>query len=78
MKINYKNKLLSYFKASLISAAIFAAVSCEGLLEENVVSNIGNDYLNTPSGLNDGLQAAYSSFRSWYGTERGNNLPFRY
>ncbi|MDO6435959.1 RagB/SusD family nutrient uptake outer membrane protein [Cyclobacterium sp. 1_MG-2023] len=74
MKINYKNKLLSYFKASLISAAIFAAVSCEGLLEENVVSNIGNDYLNTPSGLNDGLQAAYSSFRSWYGTERGNNF----
>lgn len=55
-------------------AAIFAAVSCEGLLEEDVVSNIGNDYLNTPSGLNDGLHAAYSSFRAWYGTERGNNF----
>ncbi|HSI76997.1 MAG TPA: RagB/SusD family nutrient uptake outer membrane protein [Lunatimonas sp.] len=57
-----------------MTMAILATVSCEGLLEEQVISNVGNDYLNTPSGLNDGVNAAYSSFKAWYGTERGNNF----
>ncbi|RXK52183.1 RagB/SusD family nutrient uptake outer membrane protein [Aquirufa rosea] len=48
--------------------------SCNDLLTENVVSRIGNDYINTAKGLNDATSAAYSSLRSWYGTERGMNL----
>ena len=53
---------------------LLSAPSCGDLLQEEVVSAIGNDYLNTPAGVNDGVNAAYSSVRSWYGTERGNNL----
>ena len=53
---------------------LLSAPSCGDLLQEEVVSAIGNDYLNTPAGVNDGVNAAYSSVRSWYGTERGNNF----
>lgn len=74
MKTILKNSIYSFCKTTAMSVAIFAAVSCDGLLEEQVISNVGNNYLNTPSGLNDGLNAAYSSFRAWYGTERGNNF----
>jgi hypothetical protein len=35
---------------------------------------VGTDYLNTAAGFNDGVRAAYAALRSWYGTERGNNL----
>lgn len=74
MKTTLKNSIYSFCKTTTMSVAILAAVSCDGLLEEQVISNVGNNYLNTPSGLNDGLNAAYSSFRAWYGTERGNNF----
>ncbi|WP_241684962.1 RagB/SusD family nutrient uptake outer membrane protein [Cyclobacterium xiamenense] len=74
MKSNIIRQFSNYSRIGMMGAALFATVSCEGILEEDVVSNIGNDYLNTPSGLNDGLHAAYSSLRSWYGTERGNNF----
>lgn len=61
-----------------IAALLFALmlpVSCsKDALDEKIISNIGNDYLNTPSGFNDGVKAAYSFLRAWYGTERGNNL----
>ncbi|WP_158859996.1 RagB/SusD family nutrient uptake outer membrane protein [Lunatibacter salilacus] len=74
MKSKIKNIFSKYSKISAMGAALFAVASCEGFLEEDVISNVGTDYLNTPSGLNDGLNAAYSSFRAWYGTERGNNF----
>jgi len=53
---------------------LLSAPSCGDLLQEDVISAIGNDYLNTPAGVNDGVNAAYSSIRAWYGTERGNNF----
>ncbi len=61
-------------KSTALIIGLSAAVSCDGFLDEDVVSPIGNDYLNTPKGMNDGINAAYSTMRSWYGTERGNNL----
>ncbi|QYH38858.1 RagB/SusD family nutrient uptake outer membrane protein [Algoriphagus sp. NBT04N3] len=61
-------------KACFLALSISMAISCDGLLEEDVISQIGNNYLNTPKGLNDGINAAYSTMRSWYGTERGNNF----
>ena len=39
---------------------LLSAPSCGDLLQEDVVSAIGNDYLNTPAGVNDGVNAAYS------------------
>ncbi|WP_460542953.1 RagB/SusD family nutrient uptake outer membrane protein [Echinicola sediminis] len=75
MRINHlKNKFAQFLALGIISASLSALPSCEGVLEEEVISKIGTGYINTPNGLNDGVNAAYSSFRSFYGTERGNNL----
>ncbi|WP_057935895.1 RagB/SusD family nutrient uptake outer membrane protein [Algoriphagus resistens] len=68
-------KNINYWaKSTALILGLSAAVSCDGFLEEDVISNIGDDYLNTPKGMNDGINSAYSSMRAWYGTERGNNL----
>lgn len=61
-------------KSTALILGLSAAVSCDGFLDEDVIARIGNDYLNTPKGLDDGINAAYSSMRLWYGTERGNNF----
>ncbi|MDR7130768.1 hypothetical protein J2X69_003125 [Algoriphagus sp. 4150] len=68
ISINY------WAKSTALILGLSAMASCDGFLQEDVVSQIGNDYLNTPKGLNDGINAAYSSMRAWYGSERGNNL----
>jgi hypothetical protein len=72
-------KKLMFFKNIPVIALLFAALmmptSCsKDVLKEDIISNIGNDYLNSPTGFNDGVKAAYSSLRAWYGTERGCNL----
>jgi starch-binding outer membrane protein, SusD/RagB family len=40
-------------------------------LQEDVVSQIGNEYLNTPKGFNDAVNAAYSTLRTYYGSQQG-------
>src|SRR5690554_1153916 len=72
--IHIFNTLSKFSKIGLLGLALIAVQACDGILNEQVISNVGNDYLNTPSGLNDGLNAAYSSLRAWYGSERGNNF----
>lgn len=75
MKSSYIFSSLSkYCTVTLLGLVLLAGPSCEGILKEEVISNVGNDYLNTPAGLNDGLNAAYMSFRAWYGSERGHNF----
>ncbi|UZD23115.1 RagB/SusD family nutrient uptake outer membrane protein [Algoriphagus halophytocola] len=71
---NLANKITSWGKKTGIILSIIGTVSCSGFLDEDVTSQIGSDYLNSPKGLNDGLNAAYSTMRAWYGTERGNNF----
>lgn len=58
----------------LLMSVVMIMASCQSILEEDVISRIGNDYMNTASGFNDGVNAAYSTLRMWYGTERGNNF----
>jgi hypothetical protein len=70
IKLNFKN----WAKSAALILGLSVAVSCDGYLDEEVISQIGNDYLNTAKGLDDGINAAYSSMRTWYGTERGNNF----
>ncbi len=55
-------------------AFLFVNQSCKDVLEENVISQIGNDYINTPKGFNDAVNAAYSSLRNFYGTQEGLTL----
>ena len=61
------------FSGSLVLGLTFTQ-ACQDALQEDVISQIGSEYLNTPKGLDDAVSAAYSSMRSWYGTERGHNL----
>jgi starch-binding outer membrane protein, SusD/RagB family len=67
-------KLRVLANISLIGVVALGTQSCNDLLTEEVVSRVGNDYINTAKGLNDATSAAYSTMRSWYGTERGMNL----
>ena len=69
-----KHIFLKFTKISILTVAILGIQSCEDVLNEKVISRIGNDYINSPKGLDDALNAAYSSVRAWYGTERGNNF----
>ncbi|WP_254423356.1 RagB/SusD family nutrient uptake outer membrane protein [Algoriphagus sp. A40] len=66
--------MISWIKTGALGLTLSLAVSCQDALQEDVVSNIGNDYLNTAKGLDDGVNAAYTSLRAWYGTERGHSL----
>ncbi|MEN2284105.1 RagB/SusD family nutrient uptake outer membrane protein [Algoriphagus sp. SE2] len=71
---NLAIKINFWAKSTALILGISAMSACSGFLEEDVVSQIGNDYLSTAKGLNDGVNAAYSTMRAWYGTERGNNF----
>ena len=53
---------------------LLAGQACQDALQEDVISQIGSDYLNTKKGLDDAVSSAYSTMRIWYGTERGNNF----
>jgi hypothetical protein len=52
-------------------AVVPVGQSCKNVLDETVISNIGNDYINTPKGFEDAAKAAYSSLRVYYATEEG-------
>lgn len=73
-KISNSYKMKSWIKSGALALSLSMVFSCEDALQEDVISQIGNDYLNTAKGLEDGVNAAYTSLRSWYGTERGHNL----
>lgn len=72
LSINYKLKNLGRIGALALSLTF--AQSCQDALQEDVISQIGSEYLNSPKGLDDAVSAAYSTMRAWYGTERGNNF----
>jgi starch-binding outer membrane protein, SusD/RagB family len=52
-------------------AFLMVSQSCQDALKEDVISQIGNEYLNTPKGFNDAVNAAYASLRGYYGTQQG-------
>jgi starch-binding outer membrane protein, SusD/RagB family len=67
-------QMKSWIKTGALALSLSLAYSCQDALQEDVVSQIGSNYMNTAKGLEDGINAAYSSMRIWYGTERGNNF----
>jgi starch-binding outer membrane protein, SusD/RagB family len=69
MKNIYKN-----FKTISLLLIFLVLNSCSDLLQEEVVSGIGNDYINTPKGFEDAVNATYSSLRYFYGTQQGLTL----
>lgn len=57
-----------------MAALMLAGQGCKDVLEENIISGVGNDYLNTAKGFEDGVKAAYSSLRFYYATQQGLTL----
>lgn len=68
MKLTYLKKSYKYIG---LLAFMLIGQSCSDLLDEKVISNIGNDYINTPKGFEDAAKSAYSSLRNYYGTQQG-------
>ncbi|WP_266367734.1 RagB/SusD family nutrient uptake outer membrane protein [Tellurirhabdus rosea] len=68
MKVNHIIKPLRILG---LAALLLSGQSCKDLLEEKVISGIGNDYMNTSKGFEDAVRAAYSSLRYYYGTQQG-------
>lgn len=62
---------INKLKAIVLGSILIFSTSCQDLLEETVISNIGNDYINTAKGFEDATNAAYSSLRTFYGTQLG-------
>ncbi len=65
------NNILKPIKIFGVVALLFTSQSCKDILDETVVSGIGNDYINTPKGFEDAVKSAYSSLRYYYGTQQG-------
>lgn len=68
MKSNY---IFSIARVLTIALLLLMGQSCKNVLDETVISSIGNDYINTPKGFEDASRAAYASLRIYYGTEAG-------
>jgi starch-binding outer membrane protein, SusD/RagB family len=66
MKMN-----INKFKGFALGGLLLLSTSCQDVLKETVISNIGNDYMNTAKGFDDATKAAYSSLRTFYGTQLG-------
>lgn len=62
------------FRILTVLAILLVGQSCKDVLKEDVISSIGNDYINTPKGFEDASKAAYASLRIFYGTENGLTL----
>jgi starch-binding outer membrane protein, SusD/RagB family len=66
--LNFKKSITVFATAALM----FGSQSCgKDVLQEDVISLIGNDYLTTAKGFNDAVNAAYSTLRSYYGSQQG-------
>ena len=63
--------ILKPIKIFGVVALLFTTQSCKDILDETVVSGIGNAYVNTPKGFEDAVKSAYSSLRYFYGTQQG-------
>ena len=72
--LSINNQLKNLARTGALALSLVFAQSCQDALQEDVISQIGSDYLNTPKGLDDAVSAAYSTMRAWYGTERGKNF----
>nr|WP_295927956.1 RagB/SusD family nutrient uptake outer membrane protein [uncultured Dyadobacter sp.] len=54
-----------------MAAMMLAGQGCKDVLDEKIISGVGNDYMNTAKGFEDGVKAAYSSLRFYYATQQG-------
>ena len=72
--LSIKKQIKNLALKGALVLGLLVGQACQDALQEDVISQIGSDYLNTQKGLDDAISAAYSTVRAWYGTERGNNF----
>lgn len=65
-------KKLKYLILLLFTVSL-TIISCD-TLEEEIVSGVTSEYLNTNDGLDAGVNASYSFLRTFYAQEEGNKL----
>ncbi len=51
-----------------------ATTSCNKMLDEKIVTNVTDDFYNTPAGFQTAVNGSYVSMRNFYSTERGMTL----
>ncbi|GAB3763640.1 RagB/SusD family nutrient uptake outer membrane protein [Spirosoma pomorum] len=54
-----------------VATILLFSQSCQDVLKEEVVSGIGNNYINSTKGFDDAVKAAYSTLRYYYATQQG-------
>lgn len=60
---------------ALLIVSSFALASCDGILQEDIVSGItAEPYYSTPEGFVSAVNAAYEPLRTFYASETGGNL----
>ena len=64
-------KKIFYF---ILSLSMLLCSSCQDMLDEDIRNEISNEHLNTALGLEDGVNAAYSYLRTFYGLQNGGFL----
>ena len=62
---------INAFRTLTLVGLLLAGQSCSNVLEEKVISSIGNDYIATPRGFEDAAKAAYAPLRAYYATQQG-------
>ena len=65
------NYILKYGRLLPVAALLLALPSCKDYLDEQVISQVGVDYIDSPAGLEAATNAVYSSLRDYYGRESG-------
>lgn len=62
-------KILHYSKLAAAALVLLTAPSCKDLLDEQVISQVGSEYINSAAGFDAATQAVYASLRDYYGRE---------
>jgi len=68
------NKMKRFRMVALLLVTLLTGQSCQDLLTEKVITDIGNDYINSPVGLEDAVKASYSYLRAYYAQEMGMTM----
>lgn len=69
--MNFKYIITKPARVVALAALMLSGQACNHLLDEEVISGIDTNYLNTPKGFEDGVNSAYSALRIYYATQLG-------
>ncbi len=62
---------------AIILSTGLCITACQKELNEDSRSEVTDNYISTPAGFQDAVEAGYSYLRSFYGTELGGNLSLQ-